>query len=129
MNRESIQISDTVVVENGPAKKRAIATEELLDDAVTAEHYKVGKRDAHYKPIVLGQEMAYLDYRGEWAWYIYQRAEVGIDAEGRVVGIDQDGRLVDSPAAIRTEPRFVVADIQATKDDALIAAATLAAKE
>ena len=33
---------------------------------------KVGLKDAMGKPIVLGEEMTYLDYKGEWVWYIYQ---------------------------------------------------------
>jgi hypothetical protein len=81
--REFIEIGETVRVENGPARKTAVATEELLDDAVTASHYAVGEWDAMGKPIVLGEPMTYLDYRGEWVWYVYQLRpdETHIDGE------------------------------------------------
>ena len=46
MEHELIVIGKTIRVESGPARKTAIATKELLDDKVTAEHYKVGALDA-----------------------------------------------------------------------------------
>jgi len=125
MNSESIKISETIVIESGPAKKKAIATEELLSDAVTAGHYKVGGRDAMNKPIVLGEEMTYLDWLGAWVWYVYQEREVGIDAAGRPVGIDDDGHLVESAEAVSTKKRFVVADVKPTRDEAIAFAANL----
>jgi hypothetical protein len=72
MKRELIEIGETIRVENGPARQTAVATEELLDDTVTASHYHVGMRDAMGKVIALGEPMTYLDYHGEWIWYIYQ---------------------------------------------------------
>jgi hypothetical protein len=125
MNSESIKISETIVIESGPAKKKAIATEELLSDAVTAGHYKVGAKDAMYRPIVLGEEMTYLDWLGEWVWYVYQEREVGIDAAGRPVGIDDDGRLIESAEAVSTKKRFVVVDVKSTRDEAIAFAASL----
>jgi hypothetical protein len=75
MKREMIEIGTTIRVENGPARKTAVVTEELLDDAVTARHYKMGEQDALGKKIVLGESMTYLDYFGEWVWYIYRLDE------------------------------------------------------
>ena len=72
MKREMIEIGSAIRVENGPARKVAVATEELLDDKVTASHYQVGAFDAMGKRIVLGEPMTYLDYFGEWVWYVYQ---------------------------------------------------------
>jgi hypothetical protein len=140
MNSESIKISETIVIESGPAKKKAIATEELLSDAVTAGHYKAGLRevtmpdgsvvmkpyvDAMNKPIFLGEEMTYLDWLGEWVWYVYQERDVGIDAAGRPVGIDDDGRLIESAESVSTRKRFVVVDVKATRDEAIAFAASL----
>jgi hypothetical protein len=140
MKSESIKISESIVIESGPAKKKAIATEELLSDAVTAGHYKAGMRkitkpdgsvvekpyvDAMNKPIVLGEEMTYLDWLGAWVWYVYQEREVGIDAAGRPVGIDEDGYLVESDKAVSTQKRFVVAAVKQTRDEAIAFATSL----
>jgi hypothetical protein len=125
MHSESISISETVVIESGPAKKKAIATEELLSDAVTAGHYKAGAKDAMYKSIVIGQEMTYLDWLGAWVWYVYQEREVGIDAAGRPVGIDDDGYPVESDKAVSTQKRFCVVAVKPTRDEAVAFAATL----
>jgi hypothetical protein len=73
MKREMIEIGSTIRVENGPARKMAIATKELLDDKVTAGHYQEGKYDALGERIWLGKAMTYLDYYGPWVWYIYKR--------------------------------------------------------
>jgi hypothetical protein len=81
MKREMIEIGTTIRVENGPARKTAIATEELLDDKVTASHYKVGLKDAMGKPIAIGEPMTYLDYKGELVWYVYQLEEIMIEDE------------------------------------------------
>jgi hypothetical protein len=104
MKRELIKIGITIRVENGPARKTAVATEELLDDAVTASHYKVGEKDAMGKPIVLGAPMTYLDYKGEWVWYVYQ--------------LRPDDTHVDGE-------RWIPAGIETTKDLALVAAGLL----
>jgi hypothetical protein len=72
MKREMLEFGTTVRVENGPARKHAIATRDLLDNAVTASHYFEGSRDAMGKIIQLGQQMTYLDYKGTWVWYVYQ---------------------------------------------------------
>lgn len=42
MKREMIEVGAMIRVENGPARKTSIATEELLDNSVTASHYQVG---------------------------------------------------------------------------------------
>jgi hypothetical protein len=72
MKRELIEIGSTIRVENGPARKVAIATEELLNNERTARHYHVGAFDAMGERIVLNKPMTYLDYKGEWVWYVYQ---------------------------------------------------------
>lgn len=99
MKRELIEIGESVRVENGPARKTEIASVALLDDAVTASHYKEGAVDAMGKPIVLGEPMTYLDYRGKWVWYVYQ--------------------LRDDPAGGQ---RWMPAGVETSKDRALTAA-------
>jgi hypothetical protein len=76
-----IEIGTTVRVENGPARKTAVASKALLEDAVTAHHYAVGQKDAMGKVIVLGEPMTYLDYLGTWVWYVYQLEAVPIEDE------------------------------------------------
>jgi len=125
MKREMIEIGTTIRVENGPARKTAVATKELLDDAVTASHYKVGERDALGKVIVLGELMTYLDYLGDLVWYIYKIGEVGINAEGRVIFPDSPFIVVANPedtVAVKTEERWLPAGIETTKERALTAA-------
>ena len=76
-------------VEPGPRKIVAVATPELLDDAVTAEHYAEGKIDAHGQEIVLDAEMTYLDWtgahrgdEGSTVYYLYENRErVGAELE------------------------------------------------
>lgn len=104
MKREMIEIGTTIRVENGPARKTAVATKALLDDAVTASHYAVGERDAMGKEIVLGEPMSYLDYFGEWVWYVYQLRPDDTHADGE---------------------RWLPAGVETTKEAALIAAELL----
>lgn len=59
-----INIGDNVRIEPAPKRVTAIATEELLSDAITAAHYQVGQPDAFGKPIALGEEMTYLCWGG-----------------------------------------------------------------
>lgn len=72
-------------IERGPKLKMDVATEELLSNDVTADHYQAPKtvtvdgveveifsRDAMGDPIRLGQEMIYLDWLGEYTWYSYK---------------------------------------------------------
>lgn len=96
-----IEISPMIRVERGPARKTAMATEALLDDAVTASHYHVGTRDAMGKEIVLGEPMTYLDYLGEWVWYIYQLKDDETAPDGK---------------------RWMPAGVETTKERALTAA-------
>lgn len=131
MKRELIEIGTTVRVENGPARKTAVATAELLDDAVTASHYFArqvrparyeideegnpgalispaetipGGKDAMGKEIILGEPMTYLDYRGEWVWYVYQ--------------LKPDKTHIDGE-------RWLPAGVETTKERALTAAKLL----
>lgn len=72
-----IQLSATVRVEDGPVRKRATATKELLDDTVTAKHYRVGSKDSLGKIIKLGQDMDYIDWKSrERVWNVYQETEL-----------------------------------------------------
>lgn len=81
MKNEQIRVTPTLRVESGPKRIEAVATKELLDDAVTAHHYHVGGKDAMGKTIVIGEPMTYLDYYGEETWYLYQLEDVELDAD------------------------------------------------
>lgn len=76
INDDLIHIDDTVVLERGPRRLSAMATDALLSDEVTASHYQVGRPDALGKPIVLGEPMTYLDWnafrQGVGKWYVYK---------------------------------------------------------
>jgi hypothetical protein len=141
MKRELIEIGTTIRIENGPARKDAIATKELLDDTVTKSHYAVGLRDALGKVIVLGESMTYLDYFGDWAWYVYVLEAVPIPMLDLLKiagppGLEVDGldlrlaewfgvdiaHVVKDPWAIM---RFQPVDAFPTKEAALAAAAEL----
>ncbi len=82
-----IDIDGKFRIEKGPLRKKAIATKELLDDEVTAAHYKVGAPDSLGKPIVLGQEMNYIDWknrRTEFTFTVYQLKDVEqVDKDGK----------------------------------------------
>ena len=69
-----IQVSKTVRVELGPARKKAIATKGLLSNQVTAAHYRVGQGDALNRTIKLGAEMSYIDWLSpNNTWYLYEK--------------------------------------------------------
>lgn len=151
-NRTLIEGESRVVVEPGPKRLKAVATPELLDDAITANHYRApveqpvyvnspfverdGKRyyiadlvgnfkpgapllkdgkpvtalfytiDSLNKPIVLGEEMDYIDWKNpDRQWNVYQEYP---DDEG-----------------IR---RFHVIAIYSTEVEAVVAASELAGK-
>jgi hypothetical protein len=136
MKSEMIEIGSTIRVENGPARKTAIATKELLDDKVTASHYQVGAFDAMGNRIVLGEPMTYLDYRGELVWYIYQLGQMGIDAEGRPLKPDKVEDLQSKAAwkakaaeGVRTEERWIPVGVEASKAAALAIANGLEGEE
>ncbi|MBE3088019.1 MAG: hypothetical protein IMZ71_02735 [Chloroflexi bacterium] len=127
MKREMIEIGTTIRVENGPARKTAIATEELLDNKVIASHYQAGLKDALGKVIILGEPMTYLDYRGELVWYIYQLQEVGVNAEGEVLLPDskhilKTGREPEDRKAVKTVEKWLPVAVETTKELALTAA-------
>ena len=58
------QVGPRVRIEPGPRVKQALATAELLSDEATAAHYKIGRPDAHGKPIEIGQPMTYAAWGG-----------------------------------------------------------------
>lgn len=67
-----IEIDAVVRIERGPARRKAVATPELLADTMTHPMYFEGGVDSAGKIIVLGQEMEYLDFLGEHGWYVYK---------------------------------------------------------
>jgi hypothetical protein len=98
---ELIQISESVRVESGPRREKAIATAELAPDQDSkgkvkdvleqthrtlpngkrlAKHYKLGMRDAWGKIIQEGEEFTFLDYFGEQVWYMYQLEDVPLES-------------------------------------------------
>lgn len=72
MNPDLIEIDGKVRIERGPARKTAVATEELLSDTVTHPGYHAGGFDAGGNVIVLGEPMVYIDFLGERGWYVYK---------------------------------------------------------
>ncbi len=129
-----VKISDTVRIEDGPPRKRAVATEELLSNQATADHYqasrdatpeeiedpsidtKGGKRkflDSMGKPIELGQEMDYIDWKAppeERVWNVYQLEDVP---------------LKSAKAKGKTTPKFMPKGTFATFEEANDFAITL----
>lgn len=105
-----INISPTLRIETAPRRKRAVATPELLSDAVTAGHYKasrdatpeelamsaeerqklgiriVGDRrvfpDSVGNPIELGQEMDYIDWKAPESDHVWCLYQLQTDSEG-----------------------------------------------
>ena len=71
---EPFEIPGIVRVEKAKPYRRAVATEALLDDSRTAEHYRVGAFDSLGKLIVLGEEMTYVDWknRNDFVWRLYE---------------------------------------------------------
>jgi len=130
MKRELIEFSPTLRIENGPARATGIATEELLDDKVTAGHYQVGEFDAVGKRIQLKKPMTYMDYYGGWVWYVYKLVKVGFNAKGQVLFPDGYPLVIrtvkpEGEEAVRAEERWLPVDIQPTKESALAAAEKL----
>lgn len=92
INENLIELDGKIRIERGPKLKIDIATEELLSDEVTAQHYKApvvteenGEKiitythDAIGETIELGKEIVYLDWLGEHTWYIYKQVEVTLE--------------------------------------------------
>ena len=76
-----VEVSECVRVESSPPRKRAKATEKLLDGKVTASHYKIGGVDARGNTIELGKMMDYIDWfaaEDDHVWIVYK-----MDDEGR----------------------------------------------
>lgn len=129
-----IQVSDTVRVETSPRRKRAVATKELLDDAVTAKHYRAPRKatreeianpnvrtigdqvvsiDAMGKPIKLGEEMDYIDWKApadNHTWNVYQ---------------EQDVPEKDNAGKNVTVRRYLLHSTHDTQEEAIQAAAKL----
>jgi hypothetical protein len=107
-----ITVGGKVRIQTGARRLRDVATLELLHNDVTAGHYLPpeerplldaagrpvvdgsGKaktfmfhyKDSVGKPIVLGQEMDYLDWLNPHGWYLYEESDVAVvDAAGAQV--------------------------------------------
>ncbi len=120
-----IEIGNTIRIEDGPARRKTIATAEVLDNRITAKHYQEGKSDAMGKKIVLGEDMTYLDYYGNRVFYIYGLGEVGIDKDDVIIlPGDDSGR-----EAVRTEERWLPVGVEDTQEKAQAVAAGLAGGE
>ena len=105
-----IYVGSDMVIERGPVRRQAVATEELLDDKVTASHYYAGTRKARHgagtidkvgrdslgRPIVLGQPMDYIDWKSpERCFYVKKLLKIAkgdvdpITGKKAVVPIDR----------------------------------------
>lgn len=129
-----IQVSPTVRVEAGPCVKTAIATPELLDDEVTLSHYREGAPDKLGKKIVLGEEMTYADWKGEYEWKVYKlesREETISDKElsELMVKFEKNKATPAEVKAIETGTmpveRYHIVGAHPTKEAALAQAKTL----
>lgn len=70
-----MEISDTVRIDVGPPIKRSLATEKTLANDYTAGHYQEGKPDAFGKPIIMGKQFHYVDWKSggdELVYTVYQ---------------------------------------------------------
>lgn len=109
-----IEISDTIRIEDAPPRKQAVATKELLDNAVTAKHYQGPRKatkeeiddpnvmtkgterffpDSFGKPIELGKPMDYIDWKcapEARVWNVYQLQTFDEkDKDGKPVKVDR----------------------------------------
>lgn len=77
------QISPDVRVEQGPARREAIATEDVFKRPGIQGKYRLNGPDAMGKRIVAGKPFIYLDRAGPWVWYVYRLEQVQ-DRDARV---------------------------------------------
>lgn len=128
VNDTLTKVGEKVRIEAGPAKLVAVATVELLSNARTAQHYRVGANDANGRPIVLGQEMAYLAWGGEEsepqaAFYLYQLQPRPIfNTEGKPVIDPKTG----AQETVADPNHWVEVESFATEGEAMTAALALA---
>ena len=94
-NEAIINVGNNYRIEPGPPLVTETATEELRDNAQTAEHYHAPiesetgitfAKDAHGNPIKLGEEFTYLDWggterEGKRIYYIYEKTPVNYTDE------------------------------------------------
>ena len=71
---EPFEIPGIVRVEKAKPYRTAVATKALLQDGRTADHYRVGAPDSLGKPIVIGEEMTYIDWLNpdDFVWRLYE---------------------------------------------------------
>ena len=137
MEHELIQVRDTVRVEFGPVRKTAVATEELLSNSKTAGHYYAGMGvdpmtkqlkqgiDAFAKPIVLGEEMTYIDYKGVGAFHVYELRDTFLE---KITGRPTDNKAnaqIDANGKVIVEQRYIEADVIVDREEAIAAAEKL----
>lgn len=78
-----IQVTETVRIESGPARRKRVATEVDARPRGGPEVDKGksggtrGPFDAAGRKIVAGEEMEYLDWQGDHVWYVYKADEDG----------------------------------------------------
>jgi hypothetical protein len=108
-----VELGGRVRIERGPKVKEAKATEKLLSNDVTADHYQVGRVDAVGKTIALDKPMRYVDWFGEYEWKVYAlRTEPLLDALGN--------QLTDDAGNVRTQDRWVqVGAVDGDEEEAL----------
>lgn len=90
--RKQVKISKTKLIEHGPVYRKAIATIELLNNKRTAVHYQKGRIDAMGEEIVIGKEMDFVDYRGQWGWHCYELRPVYFTSKGEKTFDETKGR-------------------------------------
>jgi hypothetical protein len=99
----------------------AEARAEVENPATPVTGYQIthAGRDALGKLIRIGEPMDYLDWRGEWGWYIYRLQPTMLDVRtGRPTTIkrhaqrDEDGKIV-------LEDRFIVQGCERDREHAL----------
>ena len=71
---DPFEIPGIVRVEKAKPYRTAMATEALLQNDRTATHYQVGKPDSFAKPIVLGEEMTFVEWHKpeDFVWRVYE---------------------------------------------------------
>jgi hypothetical protein len=95
-NENITNVGDNFRIEPGPAIIDVVATEELLDNSKTAEHYHAPIEDENGgvkyakdrlgNPIIIGNEVSLLDWggsetEGKRVYYIYKKTPVDYEHE------------------------------------------------
>lgn len=100
INEDLLQVGDKVRIERGPERKTETATEDLLNNDVTATHYAAGAPDADGNAIVIGQPMVYVDWLGPRGFYIFQKAGPGENDWQKVEYVADEGIALAKAGAL-----------------------------